>query len=322
MARYLSYCQCGANGCFHGADILYIDLSAHREATRVSRYSAGKPHHTDICLGFKDRHKHTHMHSHARSRRRETQPHFGGVSSHVVSLLLLLSSTVALDGKPTNKNRAAMGARAGCVRLNPPTARRDQRRKNIACSCKRLASIIHQMHRCFLQISSSSPRYRSCPSLAAVLPQLQGCHKLHFGLFFPTVYPTVTLGWLFYEEIGYNLSDTKKKMQRRNLPAETYTFPTPSALIFPTCTCQERCSCHLALFIPSPSDPLFLRGPSINVKMRQNVAILYLHPHSILIPSLYPQPFPQQHLFNSPHHFSPQLGLSPCLATHPLLLSS
>lgn len=64
-------------------------------------------------------------------------------------------------------------------------------------------------------------------------------------------------------------------MQRGNLPAETHPFRTPPALIFPTCTCQERCSCHLA-----PSDPLFLRGPSINVKMRQNVAILYLHPHS------------------------------------------
>lgn len=33
--------SCGANGCFHGADILYIDLSAHREATRVSQYSTG-----------------------------------------------------------------------------------------------------------------------------------------------------------------------------------------------------------------------------------------------------------------------------------------
>lgn len=65
-----------------------------------------------------------------------------------------------------------------------------------------------------------------------------------------------------------------------------------------------------------------LPGPSINVKMRQNVAILYLHPHSLLIPSLYPQPFPQLHLFNSPHHFSPWLGLSSRLAPHQLPLSS
>lgn len=115
-----------------------------------------------------------------------------------------------------------------------------------------------------------------------------------------------------------------QKRQRRNLPSGTCTFfsspppphpPIPPSVISPTCACQERCSCHLPPFVPSPSDPLFLPGPSINVKMRQNVAILYLHPHSVLIPSLYPQPFPQLHLFNSPHHSSP----SACLPALSLL---
>lgn len=86
-------------------------------------------------------------------------------------------------------------------------------------------------------------------------------------------------------------------MQRRNSPAEkpTHPSPSPSPLRRQSFTQLVPAKKNVpVLFLSSFLLPLILfslSSTSINVKMRQNVAILYLHPHSVLIPSLYPQPF-------------------------------
>lgn len=162
--------SCRANGCFHSADILYIDLSAHREPTRVSQYSAGKPHPIDICLGLKTGSS-TPTCTDTHATQRETEPHFGGFSSHVFLLFIFFALHCGARWKPPEQERSDCRCRSWSSPTKPSDSEKGSVQENDRLLLQASGLNNSPMHACFLQSHLLLPS-QSCPSSADILPQL------------------------------------------------------------------------------------------------------------------------------------------------------